>query len=56
MSKSLSTTSSDIVTMDGMALSHAIRTKSLSCVEAMTAYLAHIDRLNAQRELQGCMP
>jgi len=37
---------SDIVSMDGAVLSRAIRKKQLSCVEAMRAYLAHIERLN----------
>jgi amidase len=36
----------DIVLMDGAALSHAIRTKRVSCVEVMKAYLAHIEKLN----------
>jgi amidase len=37
---------SDIVAMDALALSGAIRTKRLSCLEVMDAYLAQIDRLN----------
>ena len=37
---------SDIVMMDAVALSSAIHTRQLSCVEVMTAYLDHIDRLN----------
>jgi amidase len=32
--------------MDGTALSRAIHAKNLSCVETMTAFLAHIERLN----------
>src|SRR5689334_13558768 len=46
LSKSMST--SDIVTMDGTALSRAIHTKKLSCAEVMTAYLAHIERMNGK--------
>jgi amidase len=37
---------SDIVMMDAVALSSAIHTRQVSCVEVMTAYLDHIDRLN----------
>jgi amidase len=37
---------SDIVMMDAVALSSAIHTRQLSCLEVMTAYLDHIDRLN----------
>ncbi len=37
---------SDIVLMDALALGAAIRTKKLSCVEVMTAFLDHIDMLN----------
>jgi amidase len=37
---------SDIVMMDSVALSDAIRMRKISCVEAMTAYLDHIGRLN----------
>lgn len=32
--------------MDACALSQAIRTKAISCVEVMRAYLDHIDRVN----------
>jgi amidase len=39
---------SEIVTMDAGALSEAIRAKKVSCVEVMTAYFDHIDRLNPQ--------
>lgn len=46
--KSMNTTVSDIVTMDGAVLSGAIRAKKLSCVEVMQAYLAHIQRLNGK--------
>src|SRR6185437_11647337 len=45
---SMNTAGSDIVTMDGTALSRAIHAKKLSCLEAMTAYLAQIDRLNGK--------
>ena len=34
--------------MDGTALSHAIQARQLSCVEVMSAYLSHIDRLNGR--------
>jgi len=37
---------SDIVLMDALSLGAAIRAKKLSCVEVMTAFLDHIDRLN----------
>jgi amidase len=37
---------SEIVMMDAGTLSEAIRAKQVSCVEVMTAYLDHIERLN----------
>jgi amidase len=37
---------SDIVLMNGIELSQAIKAKQVSCVEVMAAYLDHIDRLN----------
>ncbi|HEY2052078.1 MAG TPA: amidase [Caulobacteraceae bacterium] len=37
---------SDIVQMDAHALSEAIATRRISCVEVMGAYLDHIERLN----------
>ena len=37
---------SDIVMLDGVGLSRAIKSKKISCVEVMNAYLDHIDRLN----------
>jgi amidase len=37
---------SDIVMMDAGALASAIRARKVSCVEVMTAYLDHIDKLN----------
>src|SRR5688572_27636808 len=37
---------SDIVMMDALALSRAIKSKQVSCVEVMNAYLDHIDALN----------
>src|SRR5215831_20088182 len=37
---------SDIVMMDAGALAGAIRARKVSCVEVMTAYLDHIDKLN----------
>jgi amidase len=39
-------TRSDIVMMDAVALSSAIHTRQISCVEVMTAYLDQIERLN----------
>jgi amidase len=36
----------EIVDLDAVALSRAIRSKQLSCVEVMNAYLAQIERLN----------
>jgi amidase len=43
---SAATPRSDIVMLDAVALSSAIHTRQLSCVEVMTAYLDHIERLN----------
>jgi amidase len=37
---------SDVVMLDAAALADAIRTRQVSCVQVMTAYLDHIDRLN----------
>lgn len=37
---------SEIVMLDALALSSAIKSRRVSCVEVMTAYLDHIDRLN----------
>jgi amidase len=37
---------SEIVNLDAVALSRAIKSKQISCVEVMTAYLDRIDRLN----------
>src|SRR5579871_4270471 len=45
---SMNATGHDIVSMDGTALSRAIHARHLSCVEVMTAYLAHIERLNGR--------
>jgi amidase len=39
-------TPSDIVMLDAVPLAHAIRTRQVSCVEVMGAYLDHIDALN----------
>jgi amidase len=36
----------DLVMLDALALSRAIRSKQVSCVEVMNAYLDHIERLN----------
>ena len=37
---------SDIVMMDAVALGSAIHTRQVSCIEVMTAYLDHIEKLN----------
>ena len=37
---------SDIVMMDAVGLAGAIRSRQISCVEVMTAYLDHIEKLN----------
>ena len=37
---------SDLVMMDAASLADVIRTRQASCVEVMTAYLDHIERLN----------
>jgi amidase len=37
---------SDIVLMDAVALSSAIHSRQVSCVEVITAYLDHIEKLN----------
>jgi amidase len=37
---------SDLVMMNALDLSQAIRTRQVSCQEVMSAYLAHIERLN----------
>lgn len=37
---------SEIVMMDALALSAAIHAKRVSCVEVMTAYLDHVEKLN----------
>ena len=42
------TAGADIVMLDAIALSHAIKSRQVSCVEVMNAYLDHIDRLNPQ--------
>ncbi|MGM3278227.1 amidase [Ralstonia sp. 24A2] len=38
--------SSDIVSMDAVTLSSAIKARKVSCRETMAAYLAHIERVN----------
>src|SRR5215510_15206265 len=38
--------SSSLVMMDARALADAIRARQVSCVEVMTAYLDHIERIN----------
>ena len=42
----VSTRPSDIVAMDAISLSRAIRTRKVSCVEVMDAYLDHVDAVN----------
>jgi amidase len=37
---------SEIVMLDALTLADAIRTRKVSCVEVMTAYLDHIEKLN----------
>jgi amidase len=37
---------SDLVTLDAITLSDAIRSRQVSCVEVMTAYLDHIEKIN----------
>ncbi|RYG88522.1 MAG: amidase [Alphaproteobacteria bacterium] len=37
---------SDVVMMDGVTLSHAIKSKRVSCLEVMSAYLDHVGRFN----------
>jgi amidase len=39
---------SEVVDMDGTALSQAIQARQLSCVEVMSAYLRHIDAFNSR--------
>jgi amidase len=46
MPTTMNTAGTDIVRMDGTALSRAVHAKHLSCVEVMAAYLAHIEELN----------
>jgi amidase len=41
-------TPSDIVLLDGVALSRAIKSKQVSCVGVMGAYLDHIDKFNSR--------
>lgn len=38
----------DLVMLDALDLSEAIRRRDVSCVEVMTSYLTHIHRLNPQ--------
>ena len=45
-SATAATQRSDVVMLDAVALSSAIHTRQVSCVEVMTAYLDHIERLN----------
>jgi hypothetical protein len=37
---------SDLVMLDAITLADAIRSRQVSCVEVMTAYLDHIEKLN----------
>lgn len=36
----------DIVMMDGVTLSRVVRSRQVSCIEVMTAYLDHIEKMN----------
>ena len=36
----------EIVTLDAVALANAIKSRQVSCVEVMVAYLDQIDRMN----------
>jgi amidase len=45
-SAAASVSASDIVMMEAVALGSAIHSRQVSCVEVMTAYLDHIERLN----------
>jgi amidase len=47
---------SDIVLMDGAGLSDLIRSKQMSCIEVMTAYLDHIDVFNPRVNAIISMP
>lgn len=47
---------SDLVLMNGMALSQVIRSKQVSCVEVMTAYLDHIEIFNPRVNAIISMP
>ena len=47
---------SDIVLMDGVGLSQAIKSKRMSCLEVMTAYLDHIDAFNPRVNAIISMP
>jgi amidase len=47
---------SDIVLMDGAGLSRAIKSKQVSCVEVMIAYLDHIDLFNPRVNAIISMP
>jgi amidase len=38
----------DLVLMDATSLAAAIHSRRVSCVEVMTAYLDHIEKLNAR--------
>lgn len=40
------TSDKEIVSMDACALSRAIHSRNVTCVEVMSAYLAHVDRIN----------
>jgi amidase len=46
VSASAATKPSDILAMDAVPLAAAIRARTVSCVEVMTAYLDHIDAVN----------
>jgi len=46
--QSVSHSISDLVTMDALALSQAIKQKKVSCAEVMTTFLDHIERTNSK--------
>jgi amidase len=46
--RGLASPGSDLVMMNALDLSHAIRTRQVSCQDVMAAFLAHIERLNTR--------
>ena len=47
---------SDITELDAVSLSQAIRTRQLSCVETLDAFLAQVARLNPEVNALGALP